>query len=139
MKIITSLLSTLILFTLANSVSYAGDKTSPETVKGATTVNVSQAKALYDKGVLFVDVRKDTDWAAGKIPNAVHIELKKKFSEKTLANKAKKSDPVVFYCNGASCMRSSVATEKAVKWGYTNVSYFRLGFPAWKAEGYASK
>lgn len=110
--------------------------TSPETVPGATTVDAAQAKQLFDEGVLFVDVRSDKDWAAGRIPDAVHIELKKVFSPETLGKEVQKDQPVVIYCNGHSCLRSSKASAKAVGWGYSKVNYFRDGFPAWKAAGY---
>jgi rhodanese-related sulfurtransferase len=109
---------------------------SPMTVDGATTVDAAKAKELFDSGVVFIDVRSDKDWAAGRIPDAVHIELKKVYNEQTLGAEAKKADPVVIYCNGHSCMRSSKASAKAVSWGYGQVYYFRDGFPAWKAAGY---
>ena len=125
------------IFILSFGASYA--KESPKTVDGAKTVNATEAKALFDKGVLFVDVRSNKDWAAGRIPDAVHIELKKVFSEATLGKEVKKADSVVFYCNGVSCMRSSKASKKAVGWGYTNVHYYRLGYPDWKAAGYPTE
>ena len=137
MKTLISLFSTLIFFSFLGN-AYAA-KVSPESVKGATTVDATQAKALFDKGSLFVDVRSDKDWAVGRIPDAEHIELKKVFSADTLGKHAKKTDPIVFYCNGESCMRSSVASGKAVEWGYSKVHYFRLGYPAWKAAGYPTE
>jgi rhodanese-related sulfurtransferase len=109
---------------------------SPTTVDGATTVDAAKAKELFDSGVLFVDVRSDKDWAAGRIPDAVHIELKKAFNEQSFGAEAKKGEPVVIYCNGHSCMRSSKASAQAVSWGYGQVYYFRDGFPSWKAAGY---
>lgn len=114
----------------------AAGKVSPETVAGANTVDATQAKALFDQGALFVDVRSDKDWAAGRIPDAVHIELKKVYSKETLGAEAKPGDAIVIYCNGHSCMRSSKASAKAVEWGYSKVNYFRDGFPAWKAAGF---
>jgi len=128
MKIVKLLLgSFLFMFFLsaANAV-----KISPESVSGTTSVNVAQAKALFDKGVLFVDVRSNKDWTAGRIPDAEHIELKKVFSDDTLGKHVKKDQGVVIYCNGASCLRSSKASEQAVAWGYSKVHYFRLGYPA---------
>ncbi len=110
-------------------------KTSPETIPGATTVDTAKAKVLFDKGVTFVDVRKNSDWEAGRVPGAKHIELKKKLSEASLSAVVKKDQEVVLYCNGASCMRSSKASKKAVSWGFTKVYYYRGGFPAWKAAG----
>jgi rhodanese-related sulfurtransferase len=116
--------------------SQAGDKVSPETISGATTVDVVKAKALFDKGVIFLDIRKDKDWAAGRVPDAIHIELKKKLNADSMSKQIKKDQQVVIYCNGPKCMRSSKASAKAVGWGFTKVFYFRDGFPAWKAAGY---
>jgi rhodanese-related sulfurtransferase len=112
---------------------------SPLTVEGAETIDAAAAKALFDQGALFVDVRKDKDWGAGRIPDAEHLELKSAFSEETLSKHVKKDEPVVLYCNGASCLRSSEASQQAVGWGFKKVYYFRLGFPAWKAAGYPTE
>lgn len=121
---------------LCGSVVVNAANVSPETVEGVTTVDTAKAKELFDSGVVFVDVRSDKDWAAGRIPDAVHIELKKVYNEETLGAEVKKTDPVVIYCNGHSCMRSSKASAQAASWGYQTVYYYRDGFPAWKAAGY---
>jgi rhodanese-related sulfurtransferase len=110
---------------------------SPETISGATTVDGAKAKALFDKGVAFIDTRSDKDWNAGRIPGAKHIDVEKPgFTEEALGKLAKKDLEVVMYCNGVSCPRSALATEKALSWGYKKVYYYRLGFPDWKAAGY---
>lgn len=124
---------------LLTAQAIAAEKVSPMAVDGATTVDTAKAKSLFDAGALFVDVRSDKDWAAGRIPDAVHIELKKKFNETALTNEVKKDEPVVIYCNGESCLRSSQASIDAVKWGFTKVYYYRDGFPAWKAAGYPAE
>ena len=110
-------------------------ESSPIQVDGATTIDTAKAYSLFEQEVVFVDVRKDSDFEAGRIPGAVHIELKKQFSEQSLSEEVKKDEPVVFYCNGHSCMRSSDATKLAVGWGFSKVHYYRDGFPAWKASG----
>ena len=114
----------------------AEEKTSPETVAGAITIDASDAKKLFDQEVMFIDVRKDKDWTAGRIPGAEHIELKKVYSEKTLGEFVKKDQLVVIYCNGPKCLRSSKASAMAVDWGFKKVRYFRGGLPAWKAASY---
>lgn len=119
--------------------SYAGDKVSPMTVDGAKTVSAAEAKALFDKGVVFLDVRKNKDWDAGRIPDAIHIELKKKLNEGSMSGAIKKDQEVVIYCNGPKCMRSSKASKMAVGWGFKKVYYFRDGIPAWKAAGYPAE
>jgi rhodanese-related sulfurtransferase len=123
-----------VVLTMVLSVAQAAE--SPETVAGATTVDGAKAKAMFDKGVVFVDMRTDKDWGAGRIPGAVHLELSKVFSDASLGAKVKKDQDVVMYCNGVSCLRSSEASAKAVGWGYKKVHYYRLGFPDWKAAGY---
>lgn len=115
-------------------------KVSPESIGGAVTVDAAKAKALFDKGVTFVDVRKNSDWEAGRIPGARHVELKKVFNEDELLKAiGSKDKEVVLYCNGASCMRSSKASAKAASWGFKKVYYFRLGFPSWQAAGYPAE
>lgn len=130
-----SIIGAALLLLTAHSVQAAGE-ISPMTVDGTTTVSATEAKALFDKGVIFVDVRSNKDWDAGRIPDAVHIELKKIFSDETLGKEIKKDEEAVFYCNGEGCMRSSIASAKAVGWDYSKVYYFRDGFPAWKNAGY---
>ena len=133
-KVILSLVTPfLLVFSLH---SYAGDKVSPMTIEGATSVDVVKAKALFDEGVLFVDVRSDKDWNAGRMPDAVHIELKKVFTEESLSKEIGKDEPMVIYCNGEKCLRSSDAVAKAVSWGFKKINYYRDGFPAWKKAGY---
>ena len=82
-----------------------------------------------------MDSRKNSDWEAGRIPDAVHLELKSNFTEAGLSAEAGKSDPIVCYCNGDSCLRSSKCSKKAVEWGFSKVYYYRDGFPAWKSAG----
>lgn len=115
----------------------AADQESPETVAGATTVDTAKAKALFDKHAVFVDVRSDKDWDAGRIPGAEHLANHEgKFTEDTLAKAAGSKDKeIVLYCNGHKCLRSSQAATEALKWGFKNVYYYRDGFPAWQAAG----
>jgi rhodanese-related sulfurtransferase len=114
-------------------------KESPTAVTGAVTIDTPKAKTLFDNGVPFVDVRKNADWNAGRIPGAKHVELKTVLNEAALVKVALKDKEIVFYCNGASCMRSSKAAKKAVEWGFKKVYYFRLGFPSWQAAGYPTE
>jgi len=108
---------------------------SPTTVSGATTVDTAKARELFDQEVAFVDVRKNSDWDAGRVPGAIHLELKKVFSAESLEAEVPKGEAVVLYCNGESCLRSSKASAQAVEWGWSNVYYYRDGFPAWQSAG----
>ena len=128
--------SLLTMVFLAFSIpALAGDKMSPASVDGATTVDTAKAKQLFEAGALFVDSRKTSDWDAGRIPDAAHLDLKSNLTEASLSAEAAKDEPIVCYCNGHSCMRSSKCSAMAVSWGFKKVYYYRDGFPAWKASG----
>lgn len=133
-RLILRCLPLILLF--AGNAAFSDDKVSPTEVKGTQSVDAQKAKSLFDRGVLFVDVRNSKDWDAGRIPGAEHIDLNGKLSEETLTKVAKKDQELVMYCNGPKCMRSSEASEKAVAWGYSKVYYFRDGFPAWQGAGF---
>jgi tetratricopeptide (TPR) repeat protein len=69
-------------------------------VKGATAIDVTTAKALFDRGVPFVDVRNEGHWSRGHIPGAVHLSIWAVFSEFELSKIVSKDQEVVIYCAG---------------------------------------
>ncbi|SFJ13570.1 rhodanese-like domain-containing protein [Nitrosomonas sp. Nm34] len=46
-----------------------------ETSNGAITINTETAKLLFDRGYLFVDMRKLEDFNQGDIPGAQHLAV----------------------------------------------------------------
>lgn len=106
-------------------------------VEGAKTITTEEAKAMFDKGILFIDVRRQGFRNGGEhIPNAVNISTKHKLTEQALLNVMQKTDPAVFYCHGSKCPASSKGLKKAVKWGFKNLYYFRDGMKGWKDAGH---
>ncbi len=70
-------------------------------VQGATTVDVKQAKALLDQGVVIFDVSGNGRWRAGHVKGALNADTEVgEFTEENLAKFVKKTQPVVFYCSG---------------------------------------
>ena len=123
------------MFISACSFLVMADDLSPLKIDNVTTVTTEEAHKLFEAGTLFVDVRKNSDWEAGRISDAAHLELKSEFTEQSLLAEVSKETAVVIYCNGPKCLRSSEASEKAVKWGFTKVYFYRDGFPSWKLAG----
>jgi rhodanese-related sulfurtransferase len=109
---------------------------SPLSVPGTTAINSAQAKALFDKGAIFIDVRTKRAFDASRIPDAILLDLEAGFSREALAKVAKPNDEVIFYCQGEKCKRTAEASKLAVSWGYTRIYYYREGFPGWKSAGY---
>lgn len=115
------------------------DWRSPVTVEGAISTSPQEAKALYDAGVPFIDVRNARLHSKQHIPGDHHLELKKGFTEEALKAIASHDDPIVIYCSGVKCSRSYRASEKAVTWGYKKVHYFRGGIVDWREAGYPTE
>ena len=124
----------LALLFLATSVLAAD--LAPVKVAGASTIGTLTAKILFDKGFIFIDVRRTEDFNNGHIPGAKHLAVNgESFTAENLSAIVKKDQAVVFYCNGVSCKGSSIASEKAVAWGWSKVLYYREGLPQWKEAG----
>jgi rhodanese-related sulfurtransferase len=115
---------------------------SPESVAGATTVDAAKAHELWEKRAVFVDVRKEGQFEAGRIPGAINLPYgpeitgDQPFNSAALESHAAKDQAVVIYCNAKGCDRSSWGAALAAEWGWTKVYYFRLGYPSWKTAGY---
>ena len=125
---------------IINSSPVIADKpgfNAPMAVEGTQTISTKEAKTLFDKKILFIDVRRPGHRNGGEhIPNAVNISTKYKLSEAELLKVMKKDQEAVFYCHGNKCPASSKGLKKAVGWGFTNLYYYREGIDGWKAAGY---
>lgn len=98
-------------------------------------MTVADVKARLDRGDKFtlIDVREDHEWAAGHLPQAVH--LGKGILERDAEMRF--PDPqteLVLYCGGG--YRSALAADALQKMGYTNVSSMDGGFRGWKEAGH---
>lgn len=136
MKKILQLLLTAMLCLHAPAWSAEGQWRSPETVQGAITTSLEQARALFDEGAVFIDVRNPRLFAKGHIEGAHHLDLKSGFDLEAVSSLASREQPIVIYCSGVVCSRSYRASERAVSWGYQRVHYFREGIAAWREAGY---
>jgi len=116
----------------SNIVTSAGPmKFSSDIIEDVTTVDSRKAKELFDREVIFIDTRKLSDWNAGRIPGAIHMDHTKEFTKENLKKIVNYHDSFVIYCNGSKCLRSEKAAKNAVEWGYKKIYYYREGFPAW--------
>ncbi len=114
-------------------------------VEGATLIDVTMAKSMYDRGVVFVFADHETAWKAGHIPGTVHLPrhrrkdpTKERLTETTLMEIVDKSEEVVFYGGKLADygVAQAAACAKALTWGFTRVYYFGGGLRAWNKAGY---
>ncbi|QDT56338.1 putative adenylyltransferase/sulfurtransferase MoeZ [Caulifigura coniformis] len=99
---------------------------------------VADVKQRLDSGEKFhlVDVREESEYAAGHLPGAQHIgkgvierDIEKKIPEPAA--------PIVLYCGGG--FRSALAADALQKMGYTNVISMDGGWSGWKEAGYPTE
>lgn len=122
------LLAVLLLFGLSSPVVA---QQVPETVAGASTINVLQARILYEQGAMFVDVRPQREWSWGHVQGAAHLDIDTRFAHLKTVDIARDA-PLVVYCDNDLSPRSAEAVRKAVSWGYSQVYFFRSGYFAWQ-------
>ncbi|MBL8824252.1 MAG: sulfurtransferase [Planctomycetia bacterium] len=88
-----------------------------------------KAKLASAKPFILIDVREESEWQAGHLPNAMH--LGKGIIERDIETKVpEKNQEIVLYCGGG--FRSALAADALQKMGYTNVLSMDGGFRAWK-------
>lgn len=96
-------------------------------VKECTVDDVVARRASGDPFTL-IDVREESEYAAGHLPGAVHIG--KGVIERDIEAKVPDpATPLVLYCGGG--FRSALAADVLGKMGYTNVISMDGGWRAW--------
>jgi rhodanese-related sulfurtransferase len=98
-------------------------------------LNLTQARARLaaNPDALLIDVREESEWAAGHAVEAQH--LGKGIFERDLEAKFPVKDrEVILYCGGG--FRSALTADAAQKMGYTNVWSLDGGYKAMAAAGW---
>lgn len=134
------LLRTLFLMfsLLATGAAIAEKTVAPQNVPGTTLVNAEQAIELIQTtpNLRVFDSRHQGEYRKGHIPGAISL-LDTAMTHEVLSQHAPtKNTPLLFYCNGELCLRSSNAAAQAVSWGYTKVFWFRGGWMEWMQKEY---
>ena len=94
-------------------------------------IDVDEARRKVESGTAkLIDVREDSEWAAGHARGAEHMgrgvierDIELRVPDKTTE--------LILYCGGG--FRSALATDNLQKMGYTNVLSMAGGWRAWQA------
>lgn len=95
--------------------------------------SAAEARAAYDSGAVFVDVRTDAEWSAGHLKNARHLPVDEVAADASTVL-PRKDQPVVLYCK--SGRRAESAAEQLRQLGYQRVTAMTGGYADLKAAGY---
>lgn len=119
---------------------------TPRSLGGVKIVSAEEAAGMMQKGVVLYDTRIEEEHREGHIKGAQWLPYAEKSAKEVgfdsgkdkfdLARIADKKAPVIFACNGPECWKSYKSSVAALKAGYTQVYWFRGGFPEWAAKGY---
>jgi rhodanese-related sulfurtransferase len=97
--------------------------------------DVQTTKKKLDAGekMILVDVREESEWARGHIPNAIHLGkgIIERDIEKAIPEKGA---TVVLYCGGG--FRSALAADNLQTMGYNNVISMDGGWRDWTQAGF---
>ena len=98
-----------------------------------TTVQAIGERLERGERMALVDVREESEWAAGHLPGAVH--LGKGIIERDIEQHFPDYDAeIVLYCGGG--YRSALAADNIQKMGYTNIISMNGGYRGWTEAGH---
>ncbi|MEW6163556.1 MAG: rhodanese-like domain-containing protein [Pseudomonadota bacterium] len=126
----------LLLALVWQSPAMAAKPVAPELVEGTMRVSAEQAVELATgmAGLVIIDNRYHEEYVKGHIEGALNL-VGPDIERAELARVAPDRDtPLLFYCNGESCLRSAGAAQKAAQWGYRRIYWFRGGWLEWMAK-----
>ena len=126
------LLAFLLLLSAIPSV-WAGKPVAPDAILKVVTVTTDQTIELIlnNPELVVIDARLFEEYRKGHIEGALPLVDSAVTSESLAKVLKNKGTPVLFYCNGPRCLRSSRAAIKALSHGYTNIFWFRDGWAGW--------
>lgn len=79
-----------------------------------------------------IDVREDSEWAAGHVAGAEHMG--RGVIERDIEQRIPdRSTELILYCGGG--FRSALSADNLQRMGYTNVTSMAGGWREWKAKG----
>jgi rhodanese-related sulfurtransferase len=96
-------------------------------------VSVDEARRkLEEDGAKLIDVREESEWAAGHARGARHLGkgVIERDIEKQIPDK---NAEIILYCGGG--FRSALSADALQRMGYTNVSSIVGGWRAWQESG----
>lgn len=125
--ILAFLLSTTLLSAAPSTPEFPGREKYPE-------VKVVEKTQLLNmmKKVVIIDARSPLEFKTLRIKGAQNIPVSRKdFVEKVKELRTKTTKPIVFYCNGRTCMKSYIASRKCINAKIKNVSAYDAGMFDW--------
>lgn len=131
MRNITTIVLMAVSLLVASSGFAAEDFPGREKYPKVPVYELEQLKSEYGTA-LVVDVRSSLEYETLRIKDSVNIPVASESFEQEIAKlRSESNKPIVFYCNGHTCMKSYIATKKAMAADISNVYAFDAGIFDW--------
>jgi len=129
-SLVFSIVCALLFSTLAQA---AKDEGFPGRPKYPDVKVYTKEDLLRDKDkVMIIDVRSSLEFDTLRVKGAKNIPVAAKtFPEQIVALRQETKLPIVFYCNGRTCMKSYIASRLAQGAGVKNVYAYDAGMFEW--------
>eukprot|EP00123_Amoebidium_parasiticum_P001315 comp12375_c0_seq1/m.7267 comp12375_c0_seq1/g.7267 ORF comp12375_c0_seq1/g.7267 comp12375_c0_seq1/m.7267 type:complete len:162 (-) comp12375_c0_seq1:520-1005(-) len=115
------------------SVGTPFERLGEEAKKNITCIYPAQAKAVWGKGALFLDVMEQSEFATNSILGSTNIP--RGVLERDIYFYVDGYDaPIITFC--AAGIRGALTARTLQELGFTNVRSLDGGFKAWQAQGY---
>jgi rhodanese-related sulfurtransferase len=105
-------------------------------------------RVLADRSAVVLDARPHAEFAMSHIPGARNVAVRPGVSKSMYVSDVAeigrlvdgdKARPLVLYCNGPFCGKSTRLAEELLAAGHTSVRRYQLGIPVWRALGGATE
>ena len=113
--------------------AYASDEGFPGRAKfsDVQVIEIADLKSRFGD-VVIVDARSSLEFDTLRIKGSVNIPVASKtFESQVQALRAKTQKPIVFYCNGRTCMKSYISVRKAAAASVDNLLAYDAGMFEW--------
>lgn len=104
---------------------------------GVTEIKTAELKKIIDSktDMVLIDARPEKRYAQAHLPGAINLTVPKMKETRAAMLPKDKNKLLIFYCGGITCGLSTANAGMAKKLGYTNVSVYLEGEPAWAKVG----
>ena len=99
------------------------------------SVNLENAKKLFDEGILFIDARLSEFYSNGHIQGAIPSYNYDNLLDELFFNHGL-DDPIVIYCDNSECGLSEELAIQLEMDGFSNLFIFKGGWGEWLKAGY---
>lgn len=111
--------------------------TPPVVAKPSYNIGLDEAMAKFDQGALFLDARREDQFAEGRVAGAVFMPSRLVYDNQQMLRDMM-GPPVVIYCVGGDCDASKLTMARLLDIGFDARDIFIMtaSYDDWAAAGY---